>query len=865
MNLDIATTSIASMLLLFSVEGVQSSLLANLLPSMLHHTRSTMNIIDSYENLVLDRPKLTLTLLLAVLLIFAAYIPKFELDVSADSLILENDADLEYYRGIRARYGSDNNLILTFTPKEDLFSEASLKRLKELRDRLRDIERVESVVTILDVPLLESPPITLDQLSEGAPTLEDASTDKRLASKELREGPLYKNNLLSPDGQTCALQIKLIYDKTYRTLEQQRNQLREKKLHADLTPPETKQLMQVSDEFDRYSKLMVEKEAKVVSAVRATMDDYRPYARLHLGGVPMIIADMMSFIRHDLITFSIAVLSILALMLAMVFQQLRWVILPLFTAAATSVVTIGFLGMVGWSVTVVSSNFIALVLIFSLSLTIHLIVRYRELQMLQLQVNQRALVSETLRSKAFPCFFTVLTTVVAFGSLMVSGIRPVIDFGWIMVFAMCASMVLAFTLYPATLMLLQPGKARKSRDLMGIMTNIFARLVVQHSGKLLLAAALLTALGITGMTRLTVENRFIDYFHSSTEIYQGMKLIDEKLGGTTPLDVIIDAPITAANEGIAADDWDVSFDDEEEASFANSSYWFNPAMLKEVASIHHYLESLPETGKVLSLHTAMSMLESLDEEGEFDRFFLSVLYKRIPPDIKAQLISPYISEDGQQLRIAVRVYESDVGLNRNELLNKIETHLDEERGKYGEQSHLSGMVKLYNNMLESLFQSQIQTLGFVFFAILITFSLVFRSVKVAAIAIIPNVIPVVLVLGLFGGLGIPLDIMTITIAAITVGIAVDDTIHYVHRYHEEWQKDGDYIAAIPRAHNSIGRAMYYTSITITIGFMAMVLSNFMPTIYFGLFTALAMVSALLTNLIVLPILLSKFKPYQLNP
>jgi len=816
-----------------------------------------MRLVELYEKLVIDRPLLTLSLIGLLLLLFASYIPKFELDVSADSLVLENDADLEYYRNIRARYGSDGFLIVTYSPKENLFSEANLKRVREMRDRFRVAGGVESVLTMLDVPLIESPQINLDQFSEGAPMLEQPNTDRELARRELISSPLYSNRLVSPEGDTCAIQILLKRDETYQSLLKERDGLRVKKLEGDLPASERMRLSQVEDQFDSYSKQLVQQEAELIAEIRLIMDDYREYARMHLGGVPMIVSDMMSYIRHDLVIFGFGVLAILALMLTLVFRKAHWVLLPLLTAGATAIVTTGFLGMVGWPVTVVSSNFLALVLIFSLSLTIHLIVRYREQHRLEPHASQRHLVSITLRSKAMPCLFNAITTMVAFGSLVVSDIRPVIDFGWIMAFALAASMLLAFTLYPATLMLIRPGEPAHGRDILGVITEAAAWLVEHHGGKIIVVSVLLVVMGATGMSRLTVENRFIDYFHSSTEIFQGMKLIDEKLGGTTPMDVIIDAPIKqVAQEGA----WDEGFGDED-GGFATTSYWYNTHMLSEVAAIHRYLDGLPETGKVNSLHTAMAVLEKLDDKGNIDSFFLSVLYKKLPQDIKAQMVSPYLSEDGQQLRIAVRVYETDVGLNRNELLNKIRDHLNSERAERGETVHLSGMVVLYNNLLQSLFRSQIQTLGFVFFAILLTFALIFRSLKVAFIAIIPNIIPVVLVLGLLGGLGIPLDIMTITIAAITVGIAVDDTIHYVYRYHEEWLKDGDYRACVHRAHNSIGRAMYYTSMTITIGFIAMVLSNFVPSIYFGLFTAFAMISALLTNITVLPILLRTLKPY----
>ena len=818
-------------------------------------------MVERYEALVLDRPFFSLLLLCVMLAVFVFYIPEFELDVSADSLVLENDADLEYYRNIRARYGSDDYLIITYTAEGSLFSKDNLQNIRELRDRLGALEGVKSVVSILDVPLLESPPISLDELSKGAPILDQPTTDVDLAKKELRTSPLYKNRLLSPDGGTCSIQVNLLRDDIYYQLLKQRNALREQKLSGELTTAQLKQLNAVSAEFDQVSKEVMDKEELLIRQVREVMEGFRNHAELHLGGVPMIVSDMMGFIRHDLVVFGLAVLGILAAMLAVVFRQLRWVILPLLTAAATNLVTVGFLGMVGWPVTVVSSNFLALVLIFSLSLIIHLIVRYRELHQQKPDAEQRWLVSTTLRAKAAPCFFTVLTTMVAFGSLVVSGIRPVIDFGWIMVFALSASMVLSFTLFPSMLMLMKPGTPKQGTDIIGLIMKFFARLVDNHQRKLLFTGVLLLILGIAGVSRLTVENRFIDYFHSSTEIYQGMKLIDEKLGGTTPLDVIIDAPFEEPVEDEMEED---PFYEEEYGGITNTSYWFNTFMFEEIAKIHQYLDELPETGKVLSLNTTNRVLDKLDDKKMLDDFFLSIVYKRMPEEIKSQVINPYLSNDGQQMRFSIRVYESDTELNRKELLDKIRTHLEKERGQYGEQVHLSGMVVLYNNLLQSLFQSQIQTLGVVFFVIMLTFAAVFRSFKVAVIAIIPNILPAILVLGVLGGLGIPLDIMTITIAAIAVGISVDDTIHYIYRYHNEWKKDGDYRSAMFRSHNSIGRAMYYTTMTITIGFIVMVLSSFIPTVYFGLFTAFAMVSALLANVTILAALFILVKPYRMH-
>ena len=585
----------------------------------------------------------------------------------------------------------------------------------------------------------------------------------------------------------------------------------------------------------------------------------------------MVVADMVDFVRHDIRVFGIGVVAVLALLLIIAFRRPRWVILSLLTALATSVVTMGFLGLAEWRLTVVSSNFLALLLIFVLSLTIHLIVRYRELHVRNPDAEQRYLVQEMVRSKFIPCFYMVLTTMVAFGSLVVSGIRPVIDFGWIMGISLTAALVFSFTLFPAALMLLKPGIPHKPRDLTTAVTALFPPMIERHGNLVIGTTTLAVLFGIIGISKLTVENRFIDHFHKSTEIYQGMYLMDRKLGGTIPLDVVIDAPAaflkeekeTLDKEGDKADSeepWDEA-DFEGEAGITGTSYWFNVFRVDKVNAIQSYLDSIQETGKVLSLSTTMDVLKQINGGELPDNFALSLIYKRLPDEVKESLIAPYLSPDGNQLRFEVRVYESDVSLKRQALLEKIRHHLTGELGLSDDQVHLSGMLVLYNNMLQSLFRSQILTLGAVFLAILVMFFFLFRSMKLALIALVPNLVSVPLVLGLMGWLDIPLNFMTITIAAISIGIGVDDTIHYVHRFGEEVVLDWDYQAAVRRSHGSIGRAMYYTTVTITIGFSILILSKFVPTIYFGILTAFAMMIALAANFTVLPLLLERLKPY----
>lgn len=823
-----------------------------------------MSLAQFHEKYLLAKPLLSLFFIFLLTAISAWYVQDFKLDISADSLVLENDKDLQYYRSINARYGSDDYLIITYTPKIDLFDRQVLGDIALLKNSLVGVGRVESVISILDVPLIASPAITLRELQQHTRLLGDADTDLDLAQKELRESPLYRNRLVGEDGKTTALQVNFKRDQTYIDLRDRRDALREKQLGTELTSIELVRLEALSRKFKRYSSALVAQEALDIATIRKIIDKHRGMAEIHLGGVPMIVTDMMDFVSHDLRVFSLAVIGILVGILAIIFGRLRWTVLPLLIASIASVMTVGLLGFFEWRITVVSSNFLALLLIFALSLSIHLIVRYRELQVLKPLADQLTLVKETVRSKAIPCLYTVVTTMVAFGSLVVSGIRPVIDFGWIMVIGLILAFILTFTLFPVILMLMKPGHLSQSRDLTGVITGFFADLNVRFGSTILIFTLVVMILAGIGISRLSVENRFIDYFKESTEIFQGMSLIDQKLGGTTPLNVIVDAPadfLVEDDNGFEVLEEDEDFELDGEAGFSANSYWFNSYQLDTINTIHEYLEALPETGKVLSLATSLGVLEQLNEGEVMDDFFMSILYKRLPEDIKNAMISPYLSEDGHQLRFSVRVFESDVGLKRQALLEKIQTDLTRQLGLAEEQVHLTGMLVLFNNMLQSLYRSQILTLGVVFLAIFLMFTLLFRSLKLALIAIVPNLVAGVSVLGLMGGVGIPLDMMTITITAISVGIAVDNTIHYMHRFRDELWKDWDYPSALRRSHGSIGRAMYYTTITITIGFSILALSDFVPTVYFGVLTAFAMLTALLADLTVLPILLGKLKPY----
>jgi len=821
-------------------------------------------ILDRY---VLDRPWLALALIAAATVALAVFVPRFELDASADSLLLEQDTDLRYYRSVVARYGSDNYLVVTYTARRDLFSATTLADLKQLRDELFAMKRVKQVISMLDVPLIETPGTSLATLQKLVPTLESPASAPERARAELLKSPIYSNLLVSLDGDTTALLVRFRENEEYVGLQAERDRLREKMLNRRLDPEEKRAKDVMTERINELSRTMKDEEQADIAQVREILAGHAEYAEIHLGGVPMIVSDMIDYIRHDIVVFGTGILLFLTVLLAIIFGRLRWVVIALLCCVVSVLMMVGLLGLLQWRVTVVSSNFVALMLIFSLSLTVHLIQRYRELHTENSAASQRWLVRTTLRDKTRPCIFTAITTMVGFGSLLVSGIQPVIDFGWMMVIGMVVVVATAFVLFPACVMLVKPGEPSDRGDSTQLITGFFASLVDKRAAVTALLCVVLAIISIWGMSRLQVENRFIDYFKKDTEIYQGMLTIDRELGGTVPLDIILDADQAFFDQQDVAEDDEFSDDFGDEftagvgvgrgngADLGATSYWYNTFRLDRLRAVHAYLDGLPETGKVLSLATTMEALEILNKDEKPGTFFLSVLYNRVPPSIKDALFKPYMSADGNQVRISTRIHESETKLQRERLLSDIRTHLVDELGFQPDRVHLTGMFVLYNNVLQSLYRSQILTMGVVFVAIMLMFGVLFWSFKIALLAILPSILSVGVVLGSMGLFGIPLDIMTITIAAISVGIGVDDSIHYIHRYRQEMQVDGDSRAAMYRSHSSVGRAMFYTSVIIIAGFSILALSNFIPSILFGMLTGLSMLMALAANLTLLPLLL----------
>ena len=809
----------------------------------------------------------------------ASQLDKVRLDASSDSLLLQGDPDLAFFKEATDRYESYEFLILTWEPDSPLLSDESLSGLANMVTDLERVKGVRTVTSALDVPLLESPPISLTDLSDldAIASLRDPTVDREMALEEFTTSQLYRNLVVSEAGDLTAVQVTIEPNQDVDRLGDLRGELRQQVAEGGGVEIQDR-LVEVERDYDAATRTVNAERAELVASVRAVAEVYRGQSRIFVGGVPMIAADMLDFVEDDLVTFGLAIIGVMVGMLALIFRDYRWVVIPISGCTLSALMMLGVLGLTDWRMTIISSNFVAVLLVVSLALAIHLVVRYRELELKEPDLPRADRAVKAAQLMFVPCFYTAVTTMVAFTSLVVAGIKPVIDFGWMMTAGIVVAFIVSFTLVPALMALLPELRATGASDEAST-TRTFAVIVEKFGGLVFAVAAVLVLLIVLGLSRLQVENRFIDYFKDTTEIYQGMELLDSRLGGTIPLDIILYPPGEIFDEGASFSDpslggevaeaieddefWsddpfgeDVSFADEASAEIG---YWFTLEGRNLIDQIHAIVDARLESGKVLSLSTGFSVMDRLyaDKLGSVE---LALVERSLPDEVADVLIAPYYDPVEQQARLTVRAMETSKTLRRAQYLESLyaeilaETGLDETRVKF------TGLLVLYNNVLQSLYASQILTLGAVFIAIGVMFLALFRSVSLALLGLAPNILAAGLVLGVMGLAGIPLDIMTITIAAIVVGMGVDNCIHYIHRFRKEFAVDQNYRDAMYRSHASIGRAMYYTTLTVVVGFSMLTLSNFTPSIYFGVLTVMAMLAAVMGALLLLPKLIITFKP-----
>ena len=787
-----------------------------------------------YQKKISENPRFILSILFICLLTSLYFSKDFRLDASSETLLLDGDPDLQYLNEINERYNSKEFLVLTYSPKESMISNSSINNLLSLKYKIQSLEWVHNVITVLDVPLLNSSDETLNEKLRNFSTLKSEGIDKESGFSEILNSPVFKNFVISEDGKTSGI---IVYIKE------------EKKLNDK---NDIKKLQNYKDSKNK-------KNRENIKEIRDIIKEYSKNSKIYLGGIPMIADDMMSFIKNDIIIFGVGVLFFILATLWFIFKKIIWIIVPLSSCLFAVFIMIGVLGFLGWKVTVISSNFIALMLILTMAMNIHISTRFLQLKKEFPNLNKSKIIELTTSKMFLPILYTVLTTICAFLSLIFSGIKPVIDFGWMMTVGLITSILTTFTLLPC-LLSLYPEKNlfeihqnKKSK-----ITNFLENFTIKNINIIFASSILLILISIFGISKLKVENSFINYFNKNTEIYKGMKLIDEKLGGTTPLDIILKFPKEISETELNnEDDWGDEDDDD-------TKYWFTKDKIDKIRKVHNYVESLEHVGKVLSFSSVLKVAEGLNNNRPLGSLEMGILYTKLPENIKNEIVTPYISITESEARINLRLKDSNKNLRRNDFINQIENDLKNKLNFKPDEFKLAGVLIIFNNLLQSLFKSQILTLGFVMLGIFFMFLVLFRNIKLSIIGVVPNFIAAFLILGIIGIFEIPLDMMTITIAAITIGIAVDNSIHYIYRFKEELLKLNDYNKTLKVCHSTVGVAILNTSITIVFGFSILVLSNFIPTIYFGIFTGLAMIFAMILVLTLLPSFLLTFKPFKIK-
>ena len=812
-----------------------------------------------YKKFVIDFSRITLFLLLG-LIVFSLYNAKdFNLDASSDALLLEGDKDLKYLREINERYKSKDFLVLTYTPVSSFTDKETILNLQLLKSKIEKLTWVDSVITVIDVPLLKSTDENLMDRLKNYKTLAYPEIDRNRGFEEILNSPIYKNYVISEDGKTSGIVVYLKKDERLAEYIKVKDKYYNQSIETGLKKEEKKNYKKFLKEYEEYKSLYNTRNHQNINEMRDIINKYGENAKIHLGGIPMIADDMMSFIKNDIIVFGVGVFVFIIFTLWFIFKKIKWVIMPLIGCATSVIIMIGFLGLIGWKVTVISSNFIALMLILNMAMNIHVTVRFLQLKKEFPLLPKGEVIILASKKMMPPILYTVLTTICAFLSLIFSGIKPIIDFGWMMTLGLLISLIVTFTLLPSLLNIFANENEIdvKNKD-KSFITSILGSIAKRNKILIFGPTLIIVFLSIFGISKLKVENSFINYFDKETEIYKGMKKIDDDLGGTTPLNIILKFPSTKSKK--MDDDEFSEWDEDNEKEDDRSKYWFTRDKMDKILKVHDYLDSLPEIGKVLSFGSILRVAEDLNKK-ELQSLEIAVLYSKIPEEIKQEIISPYISVEEDEARISVRVKDSLENLRRNDLIKKINSDLNIKLNLEKEEYKLTGVLILFNNLLQSLFKSQILTLGIVMLGIFLMFFILFRNVTLSFIGIVPNFIAAFFILGIIGFMDIPLDMMTITIAAITIGIAVDNSIHYIYRFKEEFDKIKDYNQTLDRCHQTVGIAILNTSITIVFGFSILVLSNFIPTIYFGFFTGVAMLLAMISVLTLLPKLLLVYKPF----
>ena len=793
---------------------------------------STNNLLSRFIDTLVQWPKTVLGLFILITVGLGSQAPNFDIDASPDTLLTKDNALFTQTQLVNERFAPQEFLLVTYQPKDQaLFSAETFASIARLSEDLMSLERVESVRSILNVPIFpEGSSMLRADLDLSSLTIEANDYSMETLREQFTDHPIYTNLLVNEALTATALQVLFRNNEELTALDAQINDLNAQYQAQGLSSAQEQELERLETQIAPLRQALNRSRGEEIEQIRGFVTQYEDNATIHMGGVHVLADQLIEIISNDLVVFGIAIAIGICLMLLVLFRALRWVCIPILCCLSSILSTMGLFALLDIKATVISSNFIALQLILTLAIVIHLIVQFRESSAAQPDASQRDLIKETLREKIGPCFFAGLTTSVGFGSLIFSGIAPVIAFGWMMIIAMGFSIAVSLTLFPVILELLPKHTQRKELAVFGATVSAFARAALSQKALIGAVSVGIAAVSIVGILRLDVENSFINYFKDTTQIHQELAYIDQEFGGSTPLDLIYKTNDSSDNPDIL----------------------MTAHTVQMLQLIQHRMKEHEAVGRVLSAVNLTDLARELNG-APLTEYELTTAYWLMDESFREDLLGAFYDPETRQARINIWIQDLTEDLNRAQLLVDIRAQMSA-MGIPESDYQLTNMFVLYQDILQRLFSSQILTLGLVYAALFIVFLLIFRSPRLALIALVPNFLPTLAVLGIMGWLNIPLDLMTITIAAIAMGIAVDDTIHYMHRFQLERAEHG-YEEAVQRTHDSVGLAILYTSLLIIAGFSMLAFSDFVPSILFGLLTSMAMALALLVDLCLLPILL----------
>ena len=815
-----------------------------------------MDFINSIYKKILEQPKLILIFLLILLSLAFYQGKKFQLDASADTLLIENDPDLNYLRSINERYASEDFFVVTYSPKQTL-NKNNINEFKKFVNEIDNFKWVSKTISILNSPLFESSDKPLIEKIKDIEYIASKDVDFNKALKELKNSPVYKKLIINEDASVFGIVVYIKDNQEYLSALKLNKNFLDKKEKNQLTSENKIQFDKHSIYLEKLKKQRNKEYEDYNVEIRSHIANYKTQASINLSGIPMIVDDLINYVKKDIVIFGSGVFIFMLITLWIIFRDIKWVIFPLLSCLISIALMIGTLGYLNWKVTVISSNFISIMLVLTMEINIHYIQRYKQFQNLYPKKTETQLTQLTANGIFQSILYGVFITIIGFLSFIFCDIRPVIDFGYMMSVGLIISMLVTMILLPSLIIQFKPKIVKKDQSKDSKFFKNLAHFAINQKLLIIFSSAGILLASFYGSSKITVENSFINYFNKDTEIYKGMKLIDEKLGGTTPLEIIVKFKDTSSKKDASDDFFETSNSDE-----FKDSYWFTNFRTETIANIHKYLESLPEIGKVLSFYSVIQMGEKINDNKKLGSLEMAILYSKLPDDIKKNIVTPYISIENNEARFSVRVVDSNPNLNRKELLKKMQKHLEENLKLSKDDFKVTGVFVLFNNQLQSLYKSQIQTLSFSYFGILFALFILFRSWKLSLIASAPDIVASMLILGSLGFLKIPLDMMTITIATIVMGIGTRAGIYYINRFKTEFAIHKDYKKTIIACHQTVGRSIVIAALTIIFGFSILVLSNFNPTINFGILIGIAIFAALILSLTIMPLLLLITKPFK---